>query len=79
VPHTASPKRFIPAIRHSIHDDLWGLRIIGSDGEPYEVWVDSDDDPDHEKFHAAGVAMGLLGIVSRLYFKCVPVYNIQGQ
>jgi hypothetical protein len=67
------------SLRHSIHDDLWGLRIIGSDGEPYEIRLDSDDDPNHDKFHAAGVAMGLFGIISKLYFKCVPVYNIQGQ
>lgn len=67
------------SITHSIHDNLYGLRIIDGNGEPYEVMLDDPDDPDHQKFYAAGVAMGLFGIVSRVYLKCVPVYNIVGQ
>jgi hypothetical protein len=67
------------SITHSIHDNFWGMRIIDGNGDIYTVKMDDPDDPDHEKFHAAGVSMGLFGLVSKIYLKCVPVYNIQGQ
>lgn len=64
------------SITYSIHDNLHGLRLIDGTGEVYTVMR---DDADPSDFYAAGVSLGLLGITSKIYLQCEPLFNIVGQ
>jgi hypothetical protein len=62
------------SLKFSIEENIQKLRIIDGKGDIHEV--SRDEDPD--LFHAAGVSMGLLGVISKVTFKCVAPYNIVG-
>jgi hypothetical protein len=61
------------SLQHSFNRQLIGLRLIDGNGEVHDL------DRSDERFFAAGVSLGLLGVVVRATFQCVPTYNIQGQ
>lgn len=58
-------------------DQLIGLRLISGTGEIHELRKDRAEDQD--LFLAAGVSMGLLGIITEATFKLVPKFNIIGE
>ena len=60
------------SIHHSVSRQLRGLRIIDGTGEVIDL------DETDERFHAAGVSLGLLGIIVRVTFQCVKAFNIWG-
>lgn len=62
------------SLQFSIEENIQKLRLIDGTGEIHEV--SRDQNPD--LFHAAGVSMGLLGVLSKVTFKCVAPYNIVG-
>ena len=63
------------SVTYSIDQNVYALRFIDGTGEVYEV---SQDDDDQDLFHAAKVSMGLLGVLSKITFKCSPTFNIKG-
>src|SRR5204863_5953310 len=48
------------------------LRLIDARGDVHEV------SPDSDLFGAAGVSLGLLGIVSTVTFQCVESFDVEG-
>ena len=60
---------------YSIEKNVYALRIIDGTGQVYEV----NRDEDHDMFRAALVSMGLLGVLSKVTFKCSPTFDIQGE
>jgi hypothetical protein len=56
------------------------LRIVAGDGNEYELAPNTGDpnDEDVNPFYAAGVAMGLFGILSAVTFRCIPSYKVKG-
>lgn len=67
------------SILYSVYDNITRLRLIDGAGAVHDV---SRDDPDPRKrdlfFAAAGASMGLLGVVSKVWFRVGPSYNISG-
>lgn len=63
------------SVTHSIHDNLWGFRVIDGAGEVHEF---TRDDPDPSLFYAMAPNMGLLGVVSTVTVECVDTFNIVG-
>jgi hypothetical protein len=63
-------------VKWSIHDAIARLRVIDAEGRVAELTPDGDD-PDW--FHAAGIGMGLCGIISTVTFRCVPAFDIVGR
>ncbi len=61
------------SLHHSFNRQLIGLRIIDGNGEVIDL------DRTDERFFAAGISLGLLGIIVRATFQCVSTYNIKGQ
>lgn len=61
------------SLHHSVNRQLVALRLI--DGLGNVIDLDQSD----ERFFAAGVSLGLLGIIVRATFQCVPTFNIMGQ
>ena len=62
--------------KFSLADHIVGLRIIDGNGVAHDL---SPDDPKtKEWFAAAGVSMGLCGILSTVTLRCVPAFNIRG-
>jgi hypothetical protein len=63
------------SVTHSVHESIVAIRLIDGRGVPRDVSLDTDANT----FLAAGVSMGLLGIVSTVTFQCLPRYHIIGQ
>lgn len=63
-------------VKWSLHDAIVKMRVIDAFGKVVELARDGDD-PDW--FRAAGVGMGLCGVVSTVTLRCVPSYDIIGR
>lgn len=66
------------SLMYSVEDDIVGFNLIDGTGK---LWVVNRDDPDPEKrdlFFAAGVSMGLLGIISKVRLRVRRSFNIKG-
>ncbi|WP_224360474.1 D-arabinono-1,4-lactone oxidase [Hyalangium versicolor] len=57
------------------------IRMIDGTGKVHEFRPNPDDPSDEENnpFYAAGVSMGLLGVISTVTFQCEPRYDIIGE
>lgn len=64
------------SLQFSANQNLWGFRVIDGKGEIYELSVE-DEDPD--AFYSMSPHLGLLGVVSKITFRCVDTFNISGQ
>jgi hypothetical protein len=64
------------SVQFSVNDDIWGFRVIDASGTVHEL---SRDDADTDLFHSMSPNLGLLGVVSKISFKCVDAYNISGE
>ncbi|MEJ7734627.1 MAG: D-arabinono-1,4-lactone oxidase, partial [Polyangiaceae bacterium] len=62
------------SVRHGLHDAVVALRLVDGTGAVHAL--SADDDP--ARFLAAGVAMGLLGVVSTMTLQCVPRFDVIG-
>jgi hypothetical protein len=63
------------SVRHAVHESIVAMRLIDGRGVPHDVTPETAADI----FFAAGVSMGLLGIVSTVTLQCLPAYHIIGQ
>jgi FAD/FMN-containing dehydrogenase len=63
------------SVSHSVGKSVVAIRLIDGTGQVHEFR--KSDDPD-DPFYAAGVSLGLLGIITSVTFQCVPNYNISG-
>lgn len=63
-------------VKWSVHDAIARLRVIDGDGRVAELAPDGDD-PDW--FHAAGLGLGLCGVISTVTFRCIPTFDIVGR
>jgi D-arabinono-1,4-lactone oxidase len=63
------------SLTFGIEENIQKIRFIDGTGEVHEA-ASNDADPD--LFHAVGVSMGLLGVISTVTLQCVPTFNIKG-
>ncbi|WP_437492243.1 D-arabinono-1,4-lactone oxidase [Sorangium sp. So ce1014] len=66
------------SLMYSIDDDIVGFNLIDGTGK---LWVVNRDDADQEKrdlFFAAGVSMGLLGVISKVRLRVRRSFNLKG-
>ena len=63
-------------VKWSIHEAIARLRVIDSAGRVSELTPDGDD-PDW--FRAAGIGLGLCGVISTITFRCIPTFDIVGR
>ncbi|MCB0711373.1 MAG: hypothetical protein KDD67_03495 [Ignavibacteriae bacterium] len=64
------------SLTYSINENLYAFRMIDGEGNVYEV---SREDTSPDEFNAVALSMGLLGVISKITFKCIPTFNISGQ
>jgi hypothetical protein len=62
------------SVKFGIDDNILKLRFIDGTGEIHEVSESSERDV----FRAVGVSMGLLGLISKVTFRCRPTFNVVG-
>ena len=67
------------SVQHSIDDNILRLRFIDGLGEVHDVARDDVEPRRRDLFFAAGVSMGLLGVLSRVWLRARPSYNLVGQ
>ena len=58
--------------RHALTEQVAGLRIVDGTGAVHDLR------PGDERFDAAGVSMGLLGVVTAVTLQCVPRFDVEG-
>jgi hypothetical protein len=63
------------SLHHSVGDQIVELQLIDGLGRKHVL----SERQDRERFLAAGVSMGLLGIVVAVTFQCVPAFQIIGE
>ena len=63
------------SIKHSFGEQLIALKIIDGNGEIHYVTRERKDD----LFFAAGVSVGLLGIITEATFQCVDAFHVIGE
>jgi hypothetical protein len=63
-------------VKWSLHDAIARLRVIDAAGTVVELAPDGDD-PDW--FRAAGIAMGLCGVISTITLRCIPTFDVIGR
>jgi FAD/FMN-containing dehydrogenase len=61
--------------RHSLLDQLVSMRLIDASGEVHELSPERDGD----LFEAAGVSLGLLGVVSSVTLRCTERFDVAGE
>lgn len=65
--------------QHTIDDNLLRLRFIDGMGEVHDVARDDPDPKRRDLFFAVGVSMGLLGVLSKVWLRVRPSYNLVGK
>lgn len=63
-------------VKWSVHEAIAALRVIDARGEVHEL---KPDGPDPDWFRAAGIGLGLCGVISTVTFRCGPTYDLVGQ
>ena len=63
-------------VKWSIHEAIARIRVIDAAGRVAELTPDGDD-PDW--FRAAGIGLGLCGVISTITFRCIPTFDIAGR
>jgi FAD/FMN-containing dehydrogenase len=63
------------SVEHSPGDLIVKIRLVDGNGVVHE-WERSDDP--NNPFFAAGISMGLLGVITSVTLQCVPKYNVIG-
>ncbi len=58
--------------RHALTEQLRAIRLVDGSGAIHDL---TEDD---ERFDAAGVSMGLLGVVTAVTLQCVPRFDVEG-
>jgi D-arabinono-1,4-lactone oxidase len=66
--------------QYDVGESVVGIRLIDGTGKIHDLAPNPDaaDDDQVNPFYAAGVSMGLLGVISEVTFQCVPRYDIIG-
>lgn len=66
------------SIKYSIDDDLVGITFVDGNGVVHSVSKDDADTKKRDMFFAAGVSMGLLGVITRVKLRVRKTYNLKG-
>jgi len=65
--------------RHTLADDILRIQLVNGLGELVDLRRDDPDDSRRALFFAAGVSVGLLGIVVKVWFRVARSYNVVGK
>nr|MDQ3934848.1 FAD-binding protein [Actinomycetota bacterium] len=58
---------------HALTEQVVGLRLVDGTGEVHDLA------PGDDRFDAAGVSMGLLGVVTEITLQCVERFDVEGE
>lgn len=67
------------SIRHTVFDDVEAIELVDASGVVRQLSKDDADPSVRELFHAAGVSLGLLGVITKVTFQVGKTYNVAGQ
>jgi hypothetical protein len=67
------------SVQYSIDDNLIRFRFIDGTGTIHDVSRDDPDPRRRDLFFAVGVSMGLLGVLSKIWLRVGPTYNLVGR
>jgi len=67
------------SLQHSIYDSITALKLVDGLGQVREFSRDDGTANPANPFYGAVIAMGLLGVVTEVTFRCVPRYHVIGR
>ena len=62
------------SLQASLDPNIVAIRIIDGKGNPHDL----SENNESNLFHATGVSMGLLGVISTVTFQCIDRFDIKG-
>ena len=65
-------------VSHSFLDAIMSIRMIDGTGKVHVFNRPNPDNPG-DPFYAAGVSLGLLGVITEVTLQCIPSFNVIGQ
>ncbi len=66
------------SVKYSFDELITRITIMTAEDPEPQVRTFSASDADTDDFYAAGIAMGLFGVILSVTFKCIPTFNIKG-
>lgn len=66
------------SVRHALHDDVLALELVDGTGAVHVFERDAASPDSRERFFAAAVSMGLLGVLTRVKLRAGPTFNVAG-
>lgn len=67
------------SIQHTLADDIVRMLLIDGTGQVHDLRRDDPDPQKRDLFFAAGVSMGLLGVVAKVWLNVGKSYNVVGR
>ncbi len=67
------------SLRYSIENNITRIRFIDGTGTIWDVAADDPDEDKRRMFAAVGCSMGLLGVISRVWLRVGPTWNLFGK
>jgi hypothetical protein len=64
---------------HDVGANVVAFELVDGRGRVHHVRHDADSPAERDLFEAAGVSMGLLGVITRVWLRAVPSYDVIGR
>jgi hypothetical protein len=65
------------SLKYSFDEMMQSITVMTAESTP-TLRTFSKTDPDTDNFYAAGIALGMFGVIVSVTFNCLPTFNIQG-
>lgn len=67
------------SLRYDAGAHVEALELVDGRGRVHHVRHDASDPQERDLFEAAGVSMGLLGVITRVWLRAIPSYDVIGR
>ncbi len=66
------------SLTHALESQITGITLVDALGQVHALTADAGTPNPANQFYAAGVSLGLLGVITDVTFSAEPAFNIQG-
>ncbi len=67
------------SVKYSVYNNIQRIRLIDGTGKIHDLSRNDPDPAKRDMFFAAAISMGLLGVISKVWLRAGPTFNIFGK